>query len=125
METVHLALFVGKCMSEETVTTRSQLARQLWQIVENQSVVKISHYNALLSVNVENEQTFSVVETLKDIKSRDLKPDHFTFQRIIENYSSTGNLDSVNKTLAIMEEEGIGLNNYIYNAIILAHGMGG
>lgn len=112
-------------MSEEKPETRVQLTRQLWESLEKQHVIGIAHYNALLGVYVENEHSFSMEETLTDLKARNLYPNHFTFQRIVENYGRNGDMDGVEKAVAVMEENQVKVNNYTYNSLILAYGLAG
>lgn len=112
-------------MSEETPETRAKLTRQLWESLENRYAIGIQHYNELLGVYIENEQSFSLEETLEDIESRNLHPNHLTYQRIIESYGRNGDLDGVEKVLAVLKERRLRLNEHIYNSLILAHGLGG
>lgn len=112
-------------MSEETPETRMKLALQLWNLLENRSLVDIHHFNALLDVRIENKQLFSLKETLADIKSRNLEPNELTFKALVGNYCRVGDLDGVEKTLVASKERGFDLEENSYNWLILAHGFGG
>lgn len=120
-----LVQFSGEVMSDEVPELRTKLVQRLWKSLEEQSVVDISHYNALLGVLTENNQPLSVEEVLTDLQSKNLTPNRATFYRILHNYSRRGDLHGVERVLAIMKTERIELNEKIYNSLILAHGFGG
>lgn len=112
-------------MAEESPDVRTELALKLWKVLETQSVIDIFHYNALLAVHVENGHPFSVEDTLADMKLRNLEPNRATFQKIIDNYGRNGDLNGMARTLGIMKENRIALNEKMYNSLITAHVLAG
>lgn len=116
---------LGELLVEETPDTRAKLAHDLWKSLESGCVVDISHYNALLAVNVENEQPVSLEKTLAELKSRNLAPNRATFQRLLDYYARQGDLDGLTRTMEVMKTQEIPLNDTMYNSLILAHGFAG
>lgn len=118
-------LILGEFMIDEAPEYRTKLARQLWQSLENQCVINIAHYNAFLGVLMENGQLLALEEIMADLNSKKLVPNQATFSKVIEYYSLQGDLDGVEKTIAMMNAKGYASNEKIYNSLILANGFGG
>lgn len=112
-------------MVEETPDARSKLVQELWKSLESTCAVDISHYNALLAVNVENEQPISLEKTLAELESKKLAPNRATFQRLLDNYSRQGDLNGITGTMEAMKVRQISLTDTMYNSLILAHGFAG
>lgn len=112
-------------MAEEEPTVRTKLALKLWKSLESKAKVDIAHYNMLLGVFLENGHPISAEEALADLKSRNLEPNRATFQKIISNYGERGDLVGLAQTMEIMKDRGMTLNDRMYNALILAHGLAG
>lgn len=118
-------MFAGELLVEETPQERAKLTQGLWKTLQSKYVIDISHYNAFLAVNVQNEQPISLEDTLADLKSRNLIPNRATYQNIIDSYSRQGDLNGLARTMEAMQNEKISLNNTMYNSMILAYGLAG
>lgn len=120
-----LFIFAGELLVEETPKERVKLARELWKTLESKSSLDTSHYNAFLSIRVQNEQLISVDEVLEDMKARKLIPNRATFQSIVDSCSRRGDLDGLARTMEVMKAHKVSLNSTMYNSLILAHGLAG
>lgn len=112
-------------MVGEMPKARAELVQELWKSLENNCIVDISHYNALLAVHVENEQPISLEATLADLESRKLVPNRATYQKLLDNYGRRGDVDGFADTMKVMMAQKIPLNDKIYNSMIMVHGFAG
>lgn len=85
----------------------------------------ISHYNALLSVFVDNELDFSPTDFLEEIRSTNLKPTRATFQKLVQHYCQRGEVENAKVIIEKLASVNISLNEEIYAAQIIGHARNG
>lgn len=67
----------GQLLIKEIPEVRTNLAKQLWKVLESRNSTDISHYNALLGVYVENEHPFKMDDVLADLESKGLTANRY------------------------------------------------
>lgn len=81
----------------------------------------ISHYNALLSVYIENQYEFSPIEFLKKLEAKGIEPNRVTYQRLVTACCHKGDVEAATDILQIMKEKGLPINEAIFNSLIIGH----
>lgn len=83
-----MSRFTGNLLTEETSEDRIKLVKKLWNIIHLQKIpIDIEHYNALLTVYVENEFDFEPDDILGQIQLKYLQPNRFVeFKKSVRNY---------------------------------------
>lgn len=57
---------------------RIDLVKNLWNIIESRGIpVNVEHYNALITVYIENEFDFNPEDLLKELELKQLQPNRF------------------------------------------------
>ena len=59
------------------------------------------------------------------MKSRGLEPSRETYQCFILRYCQEGNIDGASSTLQTMKQKGFGVNENIFNSLIMGHSQAG
>lgn len=117
--------FTGEMMSGESPAIRAKLAEQLWESMQTRHDIQISHYNAFLSIYVENDCSISMEQVMNDLTNMNLTPNLKTFELILKNDSQKGDVDAIEKTLNLMKDNKLYPNASIHNYIMFANGLAG
>ncbi|XP_033211722.1 leucine-rich PPR motif-containing protein, mitochondrial [Belonocnema kinseyi] len=112
----------GKAMKGEMPSVRSKLLNTLWQVFKTTGLpLNVSHYNALLSAYLENEQDFSPAEILLEMSNNNIQPDELTYEYLLTYYCRNGNIEEANRILNFLKESEIPVNENIFNALIIGN----
>ncbi|XP_014230719.1 leucine-rich PPR motif-containing protein, mitochondrial [Trichogramma pretiosum] len=125
-QALHLIRCCGNFLEAENLKVRRSIAQNIWEIIKDYKIaLDISHYNALLLVNLENEQDFSPADFLVELKNQGIEPNRVTFQRLIEYYCNKGDIAGATKILEHMSQEGTPINENIFNSLVKGHTIAG
>ena len=92
------ALFVLRCCGSAMVDM-PKLKRQLfvddwWQTMMDQNIsLQIQHYNTLLKAYLDNGKAFSPTDIMSEIASKNLEPNHITYEYIIAKFCQVSKFD--------------------------------
>ncbi|XP_008215611.1 leucine-rich PPR motif-containing protein, mitochondrial [Nasonia vitripennis] len=116
----------GDFLCSESLQTRQALVKNVWDTITGLGLqLDISHYNALLLINLENETDFSPLDILVELKEKNIQPNRVTFQRLIEQYCNKGDIAGATKILEHMSAQEIPINEVIFNSLIKGHSEAG
>ena len=79
------------------------------------------HYNALLRVHLENGHKFRPEQVLEDMRKHGAAPDKETYQCLISRHCQEGDIEGASKFLQLMKNQGIKINENMFNSLILGH----
>lgn len=82
-----------------------------------ETILDVSHYNALLKVYLENEYKFSPTEFLTEMQMKNIEPNRVTYQRLISRYCQEG--DIVGARLTILQLKYASETLYIFCSCLL------
>ncbi|KAJ8667567.1 hypothetical protein QAD02_009230 [Eretmocerus hayati] len=124
------ALFLLRCcgnfLTIESLRNRRVITENIWRTIkEYDTQIDVSHYNAYILANLENETDFSPVSILKEMKEKNIEPNRVTFQRLIEQYCCKGDMEGATKILEYMNELTLPVNESIFNSLIKGHSESG
>ncbi|KAF6210429.1 hypothetical protein GE061_013535 [Apolygus lucorum] len=114
----------GNLVPEESPESRSALVGEVWSTFEKLGVpLDISHYNALLSVYLENEFSFSPSDFRAQLEAKGLEPNRVTYQRLVASCCNSGDIDGATEILQVMKDKQIPINEGIFNSLITGHSL--
>jgi hypothetical protein len=77
----------GSALVDVPMNERHKIALELWTFCESNGMsLDTSHYNAVLKVNIENEQQFVPAEFLARMEAKGMEPNRVTYQHLIAKY---------------------------------------
>lgn len=120
------SLFLIRCcghfVPEETPESRNKLVSEIWDTLEKLGVkLDVSHYNALLSVYIENEFNFSPVDFLSKLEAKGIEPNRVTYQRLVASCCQNADIGMATEILQVMKDKQIPINETIFNSLIIGH----
>eukprot|EP00795_Rhopilema_esculentum_P013565 gene13565-4453_t len=112
----------GNKMSQEPPESRIALALEFWGKLKDKGVLlETTHYNALLSVYIQNRHQFSPLEFLADMQENKVQPDKFTYSLIVQAYCQDGDLSGALRVIDFMTKQEIPLSEAIYTSLITGY----
>lgn len=112
-------------MSDESPTVRTKLAKQLWDLLQSQHQIEVSHYNALLSVYVENEEPVLLDEIMTELDAMNLAPNVRTLELIMKSDARKGDLAAVQRTFSLFRDLRMRPTVRVFDSLMLAHAQTG
>ncbi|TRY73427.1 hypothetical protein TCAL_02200 [Tigriopus californicus] len=102
---------------------RTAFANEVWTQLEEEMKVPmtIQHYNALLSVYLENDHTFCPAYFQNRLRNRSVRANQETFEALMRRYSKDGNMEGASRILKVMQERGFGVSRSAFHALINGH----
>lgn len=79
----------------------------------------IRHYNALLSVYLENNHTYDSVGILDSMKEKGIEPNRITYQRLLKSHCQMGDINGAVNIVKMLREKQIPLDVSFFNALIV------
>uniref|UniRef100_A0A0K8SN95 Leucine-rich PPR motif-containing protein, mitochondrial n=1 Tax=Lygus hesperus TaxID=30085 RepID=A0A0K8SN95_LYGHE len=114
----------GNLVPEESPESRSALVSEVWNTFEKLGVpLDISHYNALLSVYLENDFSCSPKDFLAKLEAKGLEPNRVTYQRLVASCCNSGDIEGATEILQVMKDKQIPINEGIFNSLITGHSL--
>jgi len=112
----------GSKMSAEAAESRISLVMEIWEKLKEKGVeLETTHYNALLSVYIQNRHSFSPLEFLADMQESKIQPDKSTYMLIVQAYCHEGDLTGALRVVDFMVKQGIPVSEPIYTALVTGH----
>ena len=87
--------------------------------------MSIAHYNALLSLYIQNGYNFSIMELLMDMKSKQIYPNSNTYDISIKYYCMKGNIDKALILFKDMKTTHYYATESIFNSLMLGYSKSG
>ena len=76
---------------------------------------------ALLRVHLENGHKFRPEQVLEDMRKHGAAPDKETYQCLISRHCQEEDIECASKVLQLMKNQGIKINENMFNSLILGH----
>eukprot|EP00118_Oscarella_pearsei_P023163 m.273656 g.273656 ORF g.273656 m.273656 type:complete len:372 (+) comp40579_c0_seq20:3-1118(+) len=101
----------GQQLADVTPEARVSLAEDFMEKFETKGVkLDVSHYNALLSVCIENSTKFSPSEFLTKLQDKRIQPTQTTYHLVLKGFCQQGNLQKAMEVLEHIKELGVHLS---------------
>jgi len=111
----------GKAITDETKLSRRERVAEVIPMLKSLLSLDVSHYNAILKVHVENEQSVDVSEFLGEMEAGGVKPNRATYQHLIGIYCQDGNIAGATTVLEQMKAEDMSINESIFHFLLIGH----
>lgn len=112
-------------MSDESPTVRTKLAQQLWDSLQSQHQIELSHYNARLSVYVDNEEPVLLDEVMTELDAMNLPPNVRTLELVMKSDARKGDMAAVQSTFSLLKDLKMRPTVRVFDSLMLAHAMAG
>ncbi|KAL7302489.1 hypothetical protein TKK_0005133 [Trichogramma kaykai] len=121
-------LFLLQCCSEliddKSPEVKIQLAEEIWSTLHKLGTpIDVSHYNALLTLYLENDHEFSPLDFLENMIQADTLPNRVTFQRLIAQFCNHGQVKEANQIIDFVKRNNVPITESILSPLIYGHAM--
>jgi len=113
----------GRALSDENKSDRRERMQDLVPFLKSVLDLDVSHYNAILKVNLENEQSIDVFGFLGEMEQSGVPANRVTYQHLIGLYCMEGNIGGATTVLEQMKEEDMAINESVFHALLMGHGI--
>jgi hypothetical protein len=106
---------------------RTELANEIWTRLEEEFRLPMTtaHYNALLSVYIENGHTFCPEYMQNRLRRAGVRADRDTYENLLTKYCQDGNMEGANGILKVMRDGGHAMGRHNYHALMTGHAVNG
>eukprot|EP00092_Neocalanus_flemingeri_P006880 GFUD01007426.1.p1 GENE.GFUD01007426.1~~GFUD01007426.1.p1 ORF type:complete len:1519 (+),score=489.48 GFUD01007426.1:137-4558(+) len=124
--TTNQALLVLRCCGDVLVDihrdNRTLLVDRYSNILKKNGVVfDVSHYNAVLRVHLENQNTLAASDFLAEMEGAGITPNRVTFQHLVGMYCMEGNIAGATTILEHMKAQDMAINEAVFISLLKGH----
>ncbi|XP_063986919.1 leucine-rich PPR motif-containing protein, mitochondrial [Diachasmimorpha longicaudata] len=122
LEALLLIRCCGRPLIDQNAKEGVRLVQDIWDTLERLKIpMDVSHYNALLSVYLERDHSFSPAEFLQMMVDKQITPNRVTYHRLIEGYCRKGDIANATKIIEMMRTNNLPLCENVFNALITGY----
>ncbi|XP_066597212.1 leucine-rich PPR motif-containing protein, mitochondrial-like isoform X2 [Prorops nasuta] len=112
----------GKYLAIYPTIERTKILNSLLLFLKrNGYKLEISHYTALIQAHLENNTSLSLENIEADIRSKGIEPNMSLYQKFLQYYCKTKDLNKAMEILLIMKEKNFPLNENIFSTLITGY----
>ena len=111
----------GANVCDKSKTERSESLKKVVKLLKSVVKFDVSHYNAILKVHLENENSIDVSAFLAEMEAEDVHPNRASYQHLVGLYCMNGDIDKATTVLEHMKAEDISINEFVFHSLLRGH----